>query len=852
MYAHNADSADEFHFYKQGIDTNIGCYNIGDASTPCSSTMLVSLGRGQKVDVRYKTPAQPFLRSLSTFSGVRLDFGLLGGYDQVAFQAGPDNAILTNLGNAYANGVFTSPKKAVYYFTFSVPTTESNLLDSGNFSFFVNGNNAQVGCSRPSARREACTAALIKVLNPGETVTVKSVGTGAGLFEGTVPSLTYFQGVLLRQATAEDGTSFDVTSRGAASSNDIIWNTPILATRDSTWYTEQVFKAPSQGTYFFSFYIQTDTAAGEIRFTHKGTTLGIGCYDDGPVRRVCRANTILSLAKGDSVGTRSTAAPVAAQSNGTLTISQFLAFQIDQANPATGKVEGACLVRYKQYAPNLKNVPVTVQTSHKLCQAHCASTTGCAHFSWNTQDQNCHLQGKLVQEFRAHYVISGPASCPTYPVNGAMTAVRKLDSEPVQANAVQKFSASPQHTSVSASLPFSLQSMVIIGGICSLLLAGTFGFYFRQNAETRLSGFRAAGQDDVYLDSDGSTEANAFPKVLTFSRLAAITAVLVLVGVIAFASVKSGTIAGKVDAKATISKFSSGTSAADFFQSDDFASRLSEATMRIGKVPQSESRELKARLDGAFKNEFRNAVTQYRQDATPAEVRLLQMQLPPGKQDLVNVLLNRMFDDRTQQLGGRILQSIASRADGETDLATHQRILEEHGPMIRQYAKEMFPDGLRVDGETGPVYDQEDGVLGLSDRRLLPIAARNRIGPVRSNVVVGTGVAGIGLNIVELILTALNLASGPGFEVHFPRWSIGLLSSLSASLAITSCVVQFWDREKGIVNATFHPAVMRDFGFELGLQMPGWLKCALFSGISGLVTLITFVVDAIHAGIGGQ
>jgi hypothetical protein len=286
------------------------------------------------------------------------------------------------------------------------------------------------------------------------------------------------------------------------------------------------------------------------------------------------------------VGTRSTAAPVAAQSNGTFTISQFLAFQIDQANPETGKVEGACLVPSKQYAPNLKNVPVTIQTSHKLCQAHCASINGCAHFSWNTRDQNCHLQGKLVQEFRAYYVISGPASCPSYPVSGATTAVRKLDSEPAQASAVQKFSASPQQTSVSASLPFSLQSMLMIGGICSLLLAGTFGFYYR-----RLSGFRAAAQDDLYVDSDGSIETK--PKVLTFSRLGAIAAVLVLVGVIAFVSVKSGATAEKMDAKATISKFSSGTSAADFFQSDDFASRVSEATMRIGNVPASESRELK-------------------------------------------------------------------------------------------------------------------------------------------------------------------------------------------------------------------------------------------------------------------
>jgi len=594
IYANNANSVDEFHFYRQGRDTGVGCYNLGDFSTPCASSLVLELAEGERVDVRYKTAATPYLRLLSSFSGVRLDFGLGDGYGAYAFQArGQQSAPLTNIGQAYHNSAFTVKVKAVYYFSFQVPATESNLPDEDQFSFFLNDVSLNVGCFRKPAHRDSCSSALVKVLNIGDTVTVKQVNTSKALFDSTVPRLTFFQGMLLRQASHYSGTSFQMTSSGnAVASNNLVWDQPLLARKDSTWYTKQKFEAPSQGTYFFTFYVLSDKAGGEIQFTKQGSKLGIGCYDDGSFRRVCRGNALLSLAKGDEVGISSTRFPVAPQNlnGGSFTVSQFSAFQLDEAT-ASGIVQDKCLTQHKQYAPDLQGQPLTIQTTKELCQSHCKNTVGCAHFSWNTVDQVCHVQGKFVQIYTAHYVVSGPMTCDVAAAVPAQAITRKLPRQfghPSATPAPMLRQPQPQHqhysptststpspTSTSTPTPYegpstpnpfeangavpgaliaggvtlagaavgglvgalvhnaqqaqtttgnvrlysvsgkeyelagvtlSWPTMLMIGGVCSLLAAVTFGLYIRRKRSTARVAVCTVTDEETFLKSDESLE----------------------------------------------------------------------------------------------------------------------------------------------------------------------------------------------------------------------------------------------------------------------------------------------------------------------------------------------------------
>jgi hypothetical protein len=398
IYAHNADSPDEFHFYRQHVDTGVGCINLGDSSTPCAASYLVELVVGETVDVRSLSTGHTTVRPLSSFSALRLNFGITGGYGKCAFQeavkAGTASVVTSSMAPnpicSYSGSTFTAQKKAVYYFSFSVPTTESTLPLNVSYSFYVNGVSTTVGCFRAAASRESCSAALIKVLNPRDSVTVVMADKTGAFFSLGLPTLTYFQGMLLREATATQGTAFDLAvNKAVAPSNDLVFDQPLLARSDSTWYTKQKWYAPAEGNYFFSIYVLSDKAGGEIQFTNNGNNLGLGCYDDGSLRRVCRANAILHVKKGETIGLRSTT-PVAPQSENGLYVSQYLAFQIDEAN-ADGTVQEGCFTKGKQFSPDLEGSTPSIQGTEAACQTHCYQTAGCAHFSWNTAD---HKKGR--------------------------------------------------------------------------------------------------------------------------------------------------------------------------------------------------------------------------------------------------------------------------------------------------------------------------------------------------------------------------------------------------------------------------------------------------------------------------
>jgi hypothetical protein len=403
----------------------------------------------------------------------------------------------------------------------------------------------------------------------------------------------------------------------------------------------------------------------------------------------------------------------------------------------------------------------------------------------------------------------------------------------------------------------SWQSLLWIGGLCGLIAAGSFGAYVRRKRRqsrqfsTLSAGGETESESEVFFESR-SSEQQVSTEVSTRKRAAAGAGMLALVALVAFALVKGGAgpaQAAEADAKGTVSEFSVINSPQQLFESDEFSRRLTRTTLRHVNIPHSKPME--ARLQAAFKAEFHSGLRQFVQ-LVPSQASALQLQLPPGSQDFVYGLLEKMYDPHAQNLGKRILNSMKAVPAGESPEESHRRLLHEHGEQISESAQALFPNGLDdvAFDRSKPVYDAEDGIMGLNGRRLLPAAARARIGPLRSEIVVGTGVSAIGMNIIELILTALNVASGPGFRVKIPQWAIGLLSSLCAALTVTSCAVQNYDRQEGLVNATFDPkgnvpAALEDLGLHLGLQIPGWLKCTLFSGISALVTIISFVVSAV-------
>jgi hypothetical protein len=345
---------------------------------------------------------------------------------------------------------------------------------------------------------------------------------------------------------------------------------------------------------------------------------------------------------------------------------------------------------------------------------------------------------------------------------------------------------------------------------------------------------------DEFIETEETRQiAESSRKVFSGSRVAAVVSLLALLGLVAFVCIRHGDGQANANVQATIGK---PTTPQELFESDKFASTMAAHTLRMGHVSAEKSRT-QAKLASMLKSQLHEAVMQHNQQGSD-DARVLQQTLPPAKQQLAYDLMAIMFDNRTQELGARILQSYSATPVGEDPVATHRRLQEEHREMIQSLAQDFFPRGLKGIQEK---INQDALDDSLGGRRLLPQTVRNRIGPVRSGWVVGTGVGSIGVAVVGMILTALNVLDGsePTFNVHIPKWVIGMMATIAGGLKAASCIVKDYDNTQNLVNANFHPAALRTFGFNLGLKLPGWLKCAIFTGIAGLVALIAFIMEIV-------
>lgn len=106
-------------------------------------------------------------------------------------------------------------------------------------------------------------------------------------------------------------------------------------------------------------------------------------------------------------------ANVSVESNVSLNSNASLNTSANDTSSKHGKV--GCFTPHSQYLPlNMPGQRRSKEPSGEACQKRCASVVGCAHFSWWTTDNGCHIQdtrAKLVTNFNARAVLAGPPAC---------------------------------------------------------------------------------------------------------------------------------------------------------------------------------------------------------------------------------------------------------------------------------------------------------------------------------------------------------------------------------------------------------------------------------------------------------
>ena len=167
----NGGSKDlELHFFKNGVDYNIGCYEAGNGHTSCTMFAPIMLAKYDRVDIRCAVTAGGDIwagsdnkgRGLTNFRG----FKLFNANDPkaVAFQAVlpmsgkfahnnriPYTQTVLNVGGGYdaQNARFIAPKSGVY--SFGVNQLSGGGTDAVELAFFKNGFDYKVRSSLPVA-----------------------------------------------------------------------------------------------------------------------------------------------------------------------------------------------------------------------------------------------------------------------------------------------------------------------------------------------------------------------------------------------------------------------------------------------------------------------------------------------------------------------------------------------------------------------------------------------------------------------------------------------------------------------------------------------------------------------------
>merc|ERR1712048_1469844 len=217
----NNEDADEYHFWKNGADYEVGCFDTGVSYSPCTATAILSLNQGDEIGVRAEIATSDIFgsgsRGLSHFTGALLSSGV--GFMATAMSSQSDigantalvfDNVLTNDGDAYDNATsqFTAPKSGLYFFSFTV--LSANDEDADEYHFWKNGVDYEVGCFDSGISYSPCTATAILSLNQGDEIGVRALWTSDIHGSGS-RGLSHFFGYLIQQEPTPEPTPAPTT-----------------------------------------------------------------------------------------------------------------------------------------------------------------------------------------------------------------------------------------------------------------------------------------------------------------------------------------------------------------------------------------------------------------------------------------------------------------------------------------------------------------------------------------------------------------------------------------------------------------------------------------------------------------
>mmetsp|Transcript_42457 Transcript_42457/g.74428 ORF Transcript_42457/g.74428 Transcript_42457/m.74428 type:complete len:392 (-) Transcript_42457:125-1300(-) len=277
---------------------------------------------------------------------------------------------------------------------------------------------------------------------------------------------------------------------------------------------------------------------------------------------------------------------------------------------------------------------------------------------------------------------------------------------------------------------------------------------------------------------------------------------------------------------------------AELFETDQMAEAMSNEVLWTVGADAKDAKKVEAPLKRKFKADFHAAVAHYRQQG-PHQARQLAAPITDQGKEMILALLSKIHTPQARDLGAKVHQVMHDKQD-KSDEELHQIIMTEHGSLIRRYAAELFPNFL-----TGEFLSSED----TKKARRLQWDGPADFG-TDHGVVVGLAAGGLATSVVASILTMIDLFSSGKFNPKIPQWMNSALAVIGNGLGVSACVLAIKNTKESIANVTAGTQgvdVLNKMGVKLSLGVhvtfPGWLKCAIFQGITGIISIVNLIID---------
>lgn len=284
---------------------------------------------------------------------------------------------------------------------------------------------------------------------------------------------------------------------------------------------------------------------------------------------------------------------------------------------------------------------------------------------------------------------------------------------------------------------------------------------------------------------------------------------------------------------------------AELFESDDMADAMSKEVLYTAKVDAHDMKTVGAPLKIQFKKDFHAAVAEYQQKG-PFQARQLAAPLTDQSKMMVLSLLSKIHSPQARDLGAKVHQEMHQQK-GKSPEELHQIILSKHGSLIERYAAELFPNFLTQGSLSS---HDTTNLRQLSNSRQLSDPA------VMHNVATGLAISGLTSSIIGSILTAIQLLTNPQFQPKIPQWVVASFAAIANVLGTSACVVSLTNKKQVISSIAMNTSSAKplekvgiDMGADFHVVFPGWLKCAVFQGITGLISIISLITEFLPGNI---